>query len=139
MGFGTGAQARRSRPNGIWRKVIQTTLPEEGPIDILELVLAHYYLGDAEGVGLGSVLDLLRQRESDTWLLFYLAGLGWAVRGDQVAARSNLQLAVMRRKSRAEGKVLDHSWWPFVVDLVEPAKQQTLVEFFENAQIQRRT
>jgi len=121
-----------------WRKVIQAELPEEGAVDYLEFVLSHFYLGDREATGLGSVLRAAN-KEPEFWGLFYLAGLGWAMRDDMVAARSDMQLALIRRKSMAEGRKLARNWWQFCADLLDEDKQAQLVEFFDNAQIQRPT
>ncbi len=121
-----------------WQKVAMYELPEDGNVDYLELVLAHYYLGDREGIGLGSVLKAL-QEDAGFWGLFFLAGLGWAMRGDLAAARTDMQLAHMRRKSMAEGSKLSNNWWQFCTDLLDEERQQALVGYFENAQVQRRT
>lgn len=120
-----------------WQDVTELELPADGAIEYLELVLSYYYLGDRDGIGLGSVLNALRETPQ-FWGLFYLAGLGWAMRGDLPTARSNLQLAVMRRKSRAEGSRLAHAYWQFCADLLDVTQQQAIVEFFEHADLQRR-
>ena len=131
----TGQSAAAERH---WHNVIDVEIPDEGAVDFLEYVLAHYYLGDREAAGLGSVLRAVNE-EPGFWGLFYLAGLGWAMRDDLVAARSDMQLALMRRKSLAEGRKLARNWWQFCAELLDEEKQAQLVEYFDNAQIQRPT
>jgi hypothetical protein len=117
-----------------WQKAVKTQLPDDGNVDYLELVLSHYYLGDRDGIGLASVLRAINEDPS-FWGQFYLAGLGWAMRGDMVTARSDMELALVRRKSLAEGRKLARTWWQFCADLLDESKQAQLAEYFENAQI----
>ena len=99
--------------------------------------MSHYYLGDHDGIGLASVLRAIND-SPDFWGLFYLAGLGWAMRNDMVTARSDMELALIRRKSLAEGRLLARTWWQFCADLLDESKQSQLAEFFEDAQVQTR-
>lgn len=136
--FWQGIVQRRSgqiaEAEGAWRRAVKVELPEDGNVDYLELVLSRYYLGDPDGVGLASVLSAIKE-DPGFWGLFYLAGLGWAMRGDMVTARTDMQLALMRRKSLAEGRKLSRTWWPFCAELLDTEKQAQLVEYFEDAQI----
>jgi hypothetical protein len=129
--FRTGKSAEAQ---AAWRKAVEAELPEDGNVDYLELVLARYYLGDHDGIGLASVLRAINE-DPGFWGLFYLAGLGWAMRNDLTAARSNMQLALVRRKSLAEGRKLARTWWPFCAELLDAEKQAHIQEFFEDAQI----
>ncbi len=104
-------------------------------MELLELVLSHYYLGDEGGIGLGMVLDALRDQDNEFWGLFYLAGLGWAMRDDMTTARSDMKIAQMRRKSMAEGKRLPRHWWYFCTDLLTVEQQATMAEYFEHASV----
>jgi hypothetical protein len=97
---------------------------KNGPVDFLELVMAHYYLGDKEGRGLAIVLDDLRREQEVAFGQLFLAGLGWALRSDRTAAHSNFRLAVMRSKSTASGRLLPRFWWAFCADLL-PAPRTT--------------
>lgn len=139
-GFWQGiVHLRRNHPSeaqNAWRRVTHLELPEEESTGFLELVLAHYYLGDKEGIGLGSVLNAL-QADNQNWYVLILAGLGWAMRDDLNAARADLQMALMRQKSEAAGRKLTATWWNFCTDLLNETQQQAIVEFFEHAQIQR--
>lgn len=131
---------RQGRPDDAqhaWQKAIKTELPEDGNVDYLELVLSHYYLGDHDGVGLASVLRAINENPG-FWGLFYLAGLGWAMRNDMVTARSDMELALIRRKSLAEGRLLARTWWQFCADLLDESKQVQVAEYFEDAQVQQR-
>jgi tetratricopeptide (TPR) repeat protein len=130
-------QGKAPEAEAAWRKAVGAELPQDGNVDYLELVLSHYYLGDHDGVGLASVLRAINE-DPGFWGMFYLAGLGWAMRNDMVTARSDMQLALVRRKSLAEGRKLSRTWWQFCADLLDESKQTQLVEYFEDAQIQRR-
>lgn len=121
-----------------WQRAIQQPLPEDGPVDYLELVLARYYLGDHDGVGLASVLRAIKD-DPNHWGLFYLAGLGWAMRNDMVTARADMHVAQSRRKMRGEGVKLSQHWWRFCTELLDTSKLEQLTEFFEDAQVQRPT
>jgi hypothetical protein len=125
---------RLAEAQAAWRQAIEAKLPEDGNVDYLELVLARYYLGDHDGIGLASVLRAINE-DPGFWGLFYLAGLGWALRNDMTAARSNMQLALVRRKSLAEGRKLSRTWWPFCAELLDENKQAEIREFFEDASI----
>ena len=129
-------QGRPEEAQHAWQKAIKTELPDDGDVDYLELVLSHYYLGDHEGIGLASVLRAINENPG-FWGLFYLAGLGWAMRNDMVTARSDMELALIRRKSLAEGRLLARNWWQFCADLLDESKQAQLAEYFEDAQVQR--
>ncbi|HHY54259.1 MAG TPA: hypothetical protein GYA08_02375 [Chloroflexi bacterium] len=119
-----------------WRQTLRTELPEEGPVDFLELVMAHYYLGDKEGRGLAMVLDDLRREQEVAFGQMFLAGLGWALRSDPTAAHSNFRLAVMRSKSTASGRLLPRFWWAFCTDLLPAAAQDEYAHYFDTGATQ---
>ena len=106
---------------------------DEGTVDFLEFVMAHYYLGDKEGRGLASVLDDLRQQQDVAFGQLFLAGLGWALRNDRTAAHSNFRLAVMRSKSTASGRLLPHFWWAFCADLLPASEHDDYARYFADA------
>jgi len=114
-----------------WRQTLHTALPEEGPVDFLELVMAHYYLGDKEGRGLAIVLDDLRREQTAAFGQLFLAGLGWALRNDRTAAHANFRLAVMRSKSTASGRLLPRFWWAFCTDLLSATTQEEYARYFD--------
>lgn len=113
-----------------WRQTLNTALPEEGAVDFLELVMAHYYLGDKEGRGLAIVLDDLRREQTAALGQLFLAGLGWALRNDRTAAHANFRLAVMRSKSTASGRLLPRFWWAFCTDLLPATTQEEYARYF---------
>ncbi len=116
-----------------WQSAIDLPLPESGEVDALDLILARYYLGDPDGVGLAIILDSLRREEALTFSQFFLAGLGWALRGDPTAAEVNFQAALTHSKSTARGQKLPHIWWRFCQDLV-PASSHTRYAHYFNLQ-----
>ncbi|HRW47365.1 MAG: hypothetical protein M9936_12490 [Caldilinea sp.] len=123
--MGRSAEAERQ-----WRQLLRAPLPEDERIDIFEYILAHYYLGDREGRGLALALDTIREQDDAAYGLFFLAGLGWALRGDMTAAHANLRLALMRSKATAIGRHLPRQWWPFCTDLVQPSPLHALATYF---------
>jgi hypothetical protein len=98
---------------------------------IMEYVLAHFYLGDPEGVGLEIVLSGIREQQVVPWLLFYLAGIGWTLRDDLRAAKNNLQLAVTQLKSVAEGSKIPKQYWFFAQDIVPAEHLDELRGYFD--------
>lgn len=122
-----------------WRQTLRAKLPEEGPVDFLELVLAHFYLGDKEGHGLAIVLNDLRREQTATSGQLFLAGLGWALRNDRTAAHSNFRLAVIRSKSIASGRLLPRFWWAFCTDLLPATAQEEYARYFDTGATQPHT
>ena len=94
-------------------------------------ILSLYYLGDPEGAGLGAVLNLLQEEGSNIWSIFFLAGLGWALRDNMPNARTNLQRSVYLRRANGQGRLLPSETWYFFVDLLEEEKLAEVAEFFE--------
>ncbi|MCC6166578.1 MAG: hypothetical protein IT329_05060 [Caldilineaceae bacterium] len=125
--MGHTAKARQA-----FDSVVSTDVTESDRSSIMEYILAHYYLGDPEAEGLEIILSVLREEPSAPWLIFYLAGIGWALRGDLRAAKSNLQLAVTQRKSIAEGRKLPRQYWFFARDIVPADRQDEIRRFFDD-------
>lgn len=116
-----------------WRQALKTRQSDEGPVELLEYTMAHFYLGDAEGRGLATVLDGLQQERDVSFGQLFLAGLGWAIRGDQTAAHSNFRLALMRSKSMASGRQLPHFWWAFCTDLLPEEVRREYAPYFDTS------
>lgn len=108
----------------------QTRVNTSQRIDGTELILAIYYLGDKDGMGLGIVLNSMTGESSILPAQFYLAGLGWALRDDQRAAHSNFQLAYTRNKSLAMGKALPTIWWRICQDLIPESTLPDYARYF---------
>jgi len=115
----------------------------EDPGDFLSTVqIGITAIGIFTGVFSGArlaepVASVLRAIDEDPgfWGLFYLGGLGWAMRNDMTAARADMQLALLRRKSLAQGRKIPHTWWTFCAELLDAEKQAQIKEYFEDAQI----
>ncbi len=109
----------------LWEAVIEegpTLLREEGnELQVEDYVLAHYYTGDAEGVGLGVVLDGLAAAPEPDYFLFALAGLGWGVRSHAENAMVNFRLASLAVRSVSKGPLLPYSLWYHCAELLSPA------------------
>lgn len=114
-----------------WQQVTNTVNPQTDNEQFIELVLTFYYLGDREGMGLNGVLRALQSGGRQSWVLLFLAGLGWMVRDNLSNARSNFALAVLRRKAAAEGTRLSPEVWQHCRDLLSEDDQQKIVEYFQ--------
>ncbi|HXF60254.1 MAG TPA: hypothetical protein VNK95_01475, partial [Caldilineaceae bacterium] len=127
-------QGETSRSRRLLEEIVHTDISKMDQPSVVEYLLAHYYLGDEGGEGLEIALRALQEQPSPSWLLFFLTGLGWAVRGDLRTARSNFQLAVTQRKSLAEGKLLPNNYWFFTQDVLKPEHLDSLRRYFEGAE-----
>ncbi|GIK75932.1 MAG: hypothetical protein BroJett021_49200 [Chloroflexota bacterium] len=118
----------------LWRQIAKTDLAEEENIDLLEYVLAHYYLGDREGIGLRITLDLMERSDHIPALHFYLAGLGWAIRGNDASAHTNFQQALARTQALAMGHKLHTLWWRLCADLIDGDALPQFAKYFDPPQ-----
>ena len=125
---GEETRARHAFENAIQQESIQRDMES-----MMEHILAYYYLGDPQAQGLEIVLRAIREQRAPSWILMYLAGLGWAIRGDANAARTNIELAMVQRKSAAEGIKLPYHYWFFAQDLLTADQLTLLAIFFETS------
>lgn len=114
-----------------WEAVLAVDLQTSEEPSFSEYVFTHYYLGDEERIGLGNVLRVLQEDKRYEWQTLYLAGLGWAIRGQLENAKTNFQFAVNQRRTAAQGKQLPYQTWTHVVDLLDEAGQQAVRKYFE--------
>jgi tetratricopeptide (TPR) repeat protein len=124
----SGEHARAKRT---WEQIVTSNAISADQASIMEYVLSHYYLGDPEGQGLEIVLRGIREQRTVPWTILALAGLGWAVRGDERMAKHNLELAVTQRKSVAEGQKLPDNYWFFMQDVGKPELAPHLQGYFD--------
>lgn len=124
--LGEAEQAARQ-----WEKVTAMDPAKTSETSFLEYILSLYYLDDPDGMGLGAVLNLLQEEGSNVWALFYLAGLGWALRDNLQNAQTNFQRAVNLRRANGQGRKLPVETWYFCVDLLEEEELAAVREFFE--------
>jgi tetratricopeptide (TPR) repeat protein len=134
-GFWHGVALQRlGQPEGArqrWEQVVKTLNPRTDSEQFVEMVLTFYALGDKEGVGLNGVLRALQSGSTRSWVIHFLAGLGWLLRNNLANARTNFALAVTRRKASAEGVKLSAELWQHCTDLLNPERQAQIVEYFE--------
>jgi hypothetical protein len=123
-----GEEARSQR---IWQDATKEKFVRGDMPSIVEHILTLYYLGDPKGEGLEMMLRAQREQSRVAWMLFYLTGLGWILRGDDGAAHSNLRLAVAQIKSMGEGKALAHQYWRFVRELAPAERAAKFARYFE--------
>ena len=104
---GDSAKARNA-----WKKMIAYEPDEDEDFPIFGMILAYYYSGDPNQIGLELVLRTLAETDPVDWALLLLAGLGWAVQGDMKNTHSNLEGSMLlRRTSRPGAKYLPIDIW----------------------------
>jgi tetratricopeptide (TPR) repeat protein len=123
-----GEEARAKR---VWTDAIAEEFTRSDVESIVEHILTRYYLGDENGAGLEIMLRAQREQTRLSWMIFFLTGLGWILRGDDKAAHSNLRLAVSQIKSMGEGKTLAHQYWRFVKDLAPADRAARYAQYFD--------
>ncbi|NJN80889.1 MAG: hypothetical protein HC802_00390 [Caldilineaceae bacterium] len=99
--------------------------------ETFEYLLANYYLGDKEGAALGAVLEAIRDSEGSDWTVFYLAGLGWAVRNEMTSAISNFRLSRLQGRALAYGANLPKHLWYFCQTMLDEEKLAQIGEYFD--------
>ncbi len=114
-----------------WSVATDSKTLEKDRQSMVEFILAIYYLGDPGAGGLEVVLRSLREQRAPSWILFYLASVGWALRGDMGAARNNMQLAATQYKWTAEGHKLPYQYWFFITDILPEDKRADLEKYFD--------
>ncbi len=114
-----------------WTKATERDISKPENQHIMELILSRYYLGDPEGEGLSSVLQILNEKGSQYWAFFFLAGLGWAMRDNMANARTNFETAMLQRRSSGEGRLLPMEAWQYCRDLLEMEMQSVLIGYFD--------
>jgi tetratricopeptide (TPR) repeat protein len=113
-----------------WERLIELITPKTSNDEFVEIVLTFYYLGDAEGRGLSSTLRALQSGGAQSWVLFFLAGLGWALRKNMQSVRNNFALAIERRKANAEGVKLSTEMWRHCQELLDDETLAEIQEYF---------
>jgi hypothetical protein len=127
-------QGDKSRAQRIWETMTREQFVAKDQNSTIEHVLALYYLGDEKREGLEIVLNAMRERQSEiSWILFFLAGLGWAMRGDFGTTMSNFKLAQSQLKAAAESKVIPNQYWRFLKDLV-PEESARFAAMFDTGE-----
>lgn len=122
---------RREEAERLWRQVVKMDIVEQENIDLLEYVLAHYFLGDREGLGLGITLNLMESSDRISSLLLFLAGLGWAMRGNEASAHANFHQAQMQMQALAVGHKLISFWWRLCADLIDKDDLSQYTKYFD--------
>jgi tetratricopeptide (TPR) repeat protein len=114
-----------------WEQTARQVNEKTNNEEFVEAVLLYYYLGDEEGNGLSASLQVLQSGGTQSPVLFFLAGLGWMLRGNVKSARTNFAVALTRRKAVAESSKLPPELWQHCRDLLSEEDQEAIREFFE--------
>lgn len=125
-------QGKEREARSKWEQTVKAIDEKVDNSQFLELVLTFYYLGDEQGIGLNAVLRALQSGGTQSWVFFFLAGLGWMLRKNLKNARVNFALAVNRRKANAEGGKLSPEFWKHCEDLLDDEALGQIAEYFEN-------
>lgn len=98
---------------------------------LADWVLAHYYLGDPDRVGLELVLRLISHPKAGPEpILLLLAGLGWGVHGDSASLRTNLTFARSRYRAALISPHLPADYRPLAQDLLPPPLMEEVADLF---------
>ena len=111
--LGETAKAQR-----LWQEVTETELTEQEGDSFSDVILAFYYLGDAERLGLELALRLINEVRNASWSAYFLVSLGWGIRDNADYARNNLEMALQQRRATAEGTLLTRDVSLFLEDLL---------------------
>lgn len=114
-----------------WQKVIKIDVAKSKEPSFSEMMLTHYYLGDKERVGLGTVLRIIQESRRYDWQTLFLAGLGWAIQDRFDNAEANFQVAINQRRMSGQGKRLPKQVWDYCVDLLNEEGQSRIAKYFD--------
>jgi len=116
-----------------WRYVTAyEPVEKEEALPFFETMMAHYYLGDPDRAGLTTVLKILKEEDSYNWGIMLVAGLGWAIHGNMPNAHSNLEVAMLlRRTTRPGAKYLPIDIWRHAKLLLDQAQLQEVAKYFD--------
>jgi hypothetical protein len=127
-------RGRFEQASRFWLEVTQGEFPNEDSGLLLEVVLSHYYLGDEAGAGLAIVLETLNIARTN-WGPFFLAGLGWAMRGEIASARQDISVAVRLYRADGIGARLPWESWLVCCDLLSEESCAQVKEFFDDSSL----
>jgi tetratricopeptide (TPR) repeat protein len=121
---------REEEAKRLWSEVTETELDESEARNFNEVLLAFYYLGDPERMGLELGLRLLNETRNPSWAVFFLVGLGWAMRRNLRNARLNFDTSLQQRRMTAQGTEFPEEIMIFVRDLLPADVQAELANYF---------
>jgi hypothetical protein len=102
-----------------WQNATAVDISQVWVCSAADWILAHYYLGDEKGQGLELALRLVnRPQHEPEPIMLLLAGLGWALRNDWQATRTNLDFALARYRANLQDALLPEMYWFITRDLV---------------------
>jgi hypothetical protein len=127
-------KGRFEQASRFWLKVTQGEFPNEDSGLLLEVVLSHYYLGDEASTGLSIVMETLDSARTN-WGPFFLAGLGWAMRGEIGSARQDISVATKLYRADGIGARLPWESWLFCCDLLGEEARAQIKEFFDDSSL----
>ena len=113
-----------------WVKALDADLDNEENRQYLEYFLAAFYMEDRRDGALSVVLEVIQDGESHQWPLFFLAGLGWALRGDINTARADLEVSLLQSRAALDGRLLPYEFWIHLEALLPADMQEQLAEYF---------
>jgi tetratricopeptide (TPR) repeat protein len=114
-----------------WEAAIQVNSNDLLIRSLADWVLAHYYLGDPERVGLELILRLLRHPKAGPEpLLLLLAGLGWGLHAETANLQTNLRFARSRYRGALLSPTLPPEYWPIAQDLLPAPMLGEVKELF---------
>ena len=114
-----------------WQQAAAVDIEQVWVRSAVDWILAHYYLGDEQRVGLELALRLLsRPQYEPEPILLVLAALGWALRDDWSSVRVNLDFALARYRENLQDVLLPDLFWHITRDLVGEARFAEFERYF---------
>lgn len=120
-----------------WEAVISSEVNDDEAQAFIDLVLAHYYLGDKQRVGLELILRMLKEMESPSWHLLYFAAVGWGLRDNETNMLVNLDHAIDIYRRHAYGRYLPWTLWPTIQHLFSTEMQDKARAYFNPDNLNR--
>lgn len=115
-----------------WQQVTKIEIGEVWVRSAADWILAHYYLGDEQRLGLEMALRLLnRPQHEPEPIMLMLAALGWALRGDWPSVRTNLEFSLARYRENLQDVQLPEIYWPIARDLIGEANFAEFAGYFK--------
>ena len=115
----------------LWQEVTETEITEQEGDSFSDVILAFYYMGDEERLGLELALRLINEVRNASWSAYFLVSLGWGLRDNEEYARNNLEMALQQRRAAAEGTLLTRDVRLFVEDLLKGETRAYFERFIE--------
>lgn len=132
-------QGQRSAAEQQWHRLIERDVAEQEISGAIYWILAHFYLGDRERLGLELCIRLLDAAETTLPSLTALTSLGWALHGQWSPVHSNLGFALSAARSDFTDNLLPVTLRYSFQDLLEPKDFARVRHYFHEPRYAQRS